>query len=507
MSTPEPQKRRRPRHSKAGQRQSDTSIAQPTEGATEPTSGHLPISQNQAPQTPAPKMPSRSKIPSEQQTATTPKREHSASNKKRRAKPHRNPEDGPASQHMPTVPTSIPTSNTTSISRPVSQNYAEYYAGPTFHNSPAPSSLPIPKMFLKSASKVPTVDGARSSSEGRSSESSSSVDENSPTQRKAGLPVEQRQREESPLDIFFQAAKKERAANIPPTAASDMTNVPGPFFRSEHNGRSPSPANRPTLQQQRLDGVPEPPQYFAQPSRISQNPTSSAGHFPFLGGDGAGDATLAPPDGFTSDLSPEDELQIKKSEELKKLFMSHSSTQKATSSSLSEVYGSVPAHSSPFRGFTSPTTSLMDRPVSASPNHTSPIPNNTEIRNHFNSPSRHSHGVKPTSSNLQNEAIQNNDPGFVTQLRPSTGQRPRINSEKSSSIYHNKQQILFNGSNPPSVSTHTPFSDPNTISSNSQGASGNSGYDRHSPMKSMEDDLRRLLKMETSGDRILDVRS
>ena len=504
MSTPEPQRRRRPRYSKASQPQSDSTMVQPSEGTTV---GDIVTSQDQTPQTPAPQRSSRSKVQSERQIATSPKRDYSASKQKRRAKAHRNPEDRPGSQPMPTAPASILASTSTTTPRPVSQNFADYYAGPTFHNSPAPSSLPIPKMFLRSASKIPTVDGAQSSSECRGSESSSSVDENSPTQRKTLLPLEQRPQEESPLDILFQAAKQEKAANATPAAASDVNHLHGPSFRSEHIFRSPSPANPSSVQQQYFGDIPGQGQQSSPFSRSSLETPPKSSHLPFLGGDGAGDTTSALPDLPSSGLTHEDELQIRKSEELKKLFMSRPSTQHTDTPSPSEVYGSVPAHTSPFGGFADSRMSLSNRSHSTGFGPKPPALNSTQTRNHFSSPSRSSRGPRPNSSNLRKEMNRNNDFGSANGFELSATQPPRSVSENSAKISRNEQHFIPNDSSPPAISTRSPFSDPDTVGSVLHGVSGDSEYGRHSPMKSMEDDLRRLLKMETSRDRILDVRS
>ncbi|MCJ1337051.1 hypothetical protein MMC09_002330 [Bachmanniomyces sp. S44760] len=84
------------------------------------------------------------------------------------------------------------------------------YAGPTFHASPAPSSLPIPKFFSRS---VPDTkkDSLESMMSGDRSESSSSPSENSPTLRISQPATEHRQSVDSPLDVFFRADREEKA--------------------------------------------------------------------------------------------------------------------------------------------------------------------------------------------------------------------------------------------------------------------------------------------------------
>ncbi|KAG7007954.1 hypothetical protein G7Y79_00007g020790 [Physcia stellaris] len=100
---------------------------------------------------------------------------------------------------------------------------SQAYAGPTFHASPAASSLPIPKFFQKSLSKsVPETNQPNGLSVLLDSEVSADPpspenSEPSPVQEKAER-VGKQAREASPLDIFFHADREEktraRLANI-----------------------------------------------------------------------------------------------------------------------------------------------------------------------------------------------------------------------------------------------------------------------------------------------------
>lgn len=89
------------------------------------------------------------------------------------------------------------------------------YAGPTFHASPAASALPLPKFFSKS---VPAAEKGTSLStmmekeiKEATPESPSDENEESPTFGKAQRVGETQVREESPLDIFFKADRREKA--------------------------------------------------------------------------------------------------------------------------------------------------------------------------------------------------------------------------------------------------------------------------------------------------------
>lgn len=80
------------------------------------------------------------------------------------------------------------------------------YAGPTFHASPAPSSLPVPKFLSKSMPKTagqPSLQARLEAekAEGKKEESSPEPDVVAPVPRDA---------QQSPLDFFFQADKAEK---------------------------------------------------------------------------------------------------------------------------------------------------------------------------------------------------------------------------------------------------------------------------------------------------------
>ena len=88
---------------------------------------------------------------------------------------------------------------------------SQAYAGPTFHASPAPSALPIPKFFSKS---VPVNEKGASLStmmQDDPSEGFSNNSEDSPTMQKSLRVSQQPTREASPLDFFFNADREEKA--------------------------------------------------------------------------------------------------------------------------------------------------------------------------------------------------------------------------------------------------------------------------------------------------------
>jgi hypothetical protein len=105
-----------------------------------------------------------------------------------------------------------------SSTKPISTPSTAAYAGPTFHASPAPSTLPIPSFYSKSVPESPGIHAMKSLKETRLSES--------PTPATFS---NIQQQEESPLDFFFKADREEKARAR--SASSTQTAVPtaGPF--------------------------------------------------------------------------------------------------------------------------------------------------------------------------------------------------------------------------------------------------------------------------------------
>ncbi|MCJ1447535.1 MAG: hypothetical protein MMC23_008046 [Stictis urceolatum] len=126
----------------------------------------------------------------------------------------------------------------------------QIYAGPTFHASPAASALPIPKFFSKS---MPQVDNKEASLQAMMqddvSEESNSQGDVSPTMRNPIRVEEQKARDESPLDIFFQADRAEKARRQAEDQRSNLSTPNDRFrassasparFQSPHHSRQPT---------------------------------------------------------------------------------------------------------------------------------------------------------------------------------------------------------------------------------------------------------------------------
>lgn len=117
------------------------------------------------------------------------------------------------------------------------------YAGPTFHASPAPSALPIPKFLSKSVPAKTRQAPPTPPDDAISNGSGSSPTPSIPSPSRAPIPVPDRD-EDSPLDLLFKAdrAEKARNANLSP-ASVDFPYSPdqsshGRPHHNKHNSQS-----------------------------------------------------------------------------------------------------------------------------------------------------------------------------------------------------------------------------------------------------------------------------
>ena len=119
-----------------------------------------------------------------------------------------------------------------------SETPSKAYAGPTFHASPAASSLPMPRFFSKS---VPNVDKASSLKNMVEPDAPDTASENeeSPFVDRTKPEPDRQVREESPLDIFFHADRRAKA-NV--NSSSSTNGTPGGLspFDSLRPDASPS---------------------------------------------------------------------------------------------------------------------------------------------------------------------------------------------------------------------------------------------------------------------------
>lgn len=95
------------------------------------------------------------------------------------------------------------------------------YAGPTFHQSPAASSLPVPKFFSKSVPAPGPDAGFQARLDKELSKPAS------PSPLEGTTPAPPLSRERSPLDIFFDKDREERSKRPGSSALRDVQNADG----------------------------------------------------------------------------------------------------------------------------------------------------------------------------------------------------------------------------------------------------------------------------------------
>jgi hypothetical protein len=103
------------------------------------------------------------------------------------------------------------------------------YAGPTFHASPAPSALPIPKFLSRSVPAKSRMDPPTPPPED-SSDSNGSPSPLGASPSRASIPIPSRNHD-SPLDLLFKADRAERAKHFNGSPASNN------FFSTAHSAR------------------------------------------------------------------------------------------------------------------------------------------------------------------------------------------------------------------------------------------------------------------------------
>ena len=141
--------------------------------------------------------------------------------------------------------TRIADQRATDTTRPTTRTPSKAYAGPTFHNSPAASSLPLPTFLSKSVPNVNKTTSLKNLLDHDSLESTSES-EGSPFQDAATPSKIQHAHEESPLDIFFQADQKAKAKQVLPNSKNTDNSIEGYFPNSFGSLLTPQPAPRPT---------------------------------------------------------------------------------------------------------------------------------------------------------------------------------------------------------------------------------------------------------------------
>jgi len=149
------------------------------------------------------------------------------------------------------------------------------YAGPTFHASPAPSALPIPKFLSRSVpAKAQTCPPTPPPEDCSDSANSPSLSPNSPSRAPIQAPA---RNEDSPLDLLFKADRAERARHV--RASPVSANLFGPMHPQRPLHYHPDSSNAANgLFSMELDGesrpvlLPSPSAPFPMPHRAVTDP-------------------------------------------------------------------------------------------------------------------------------------------------------------------------------------------------------------------------------------------
>ena len=352
------------------------------------------------------------------------------------------------------------------------------YAGPTFHASPAASSLPIPKFFSRSVPNVDKTSSLKSMMEQEATETTSESDE-SPNLENSQPTQERQAREETPLDIFFQADRDAKAkAQIGSPAVSNGV-------RSEsqndvrHHSRQPTDSSSGGMFPLDMDGA---------SAEIGDNKNDNE--------------TSTPGPKTMTEAEYRAEQRKAQTLELKKLLYSPESQRSLSSS--------------PYSG---PPSKVLDSPL---PN-TSRRDDSPGLISDSTSRDQQRHAVllalaqkqisgpgtnissatqRPPSSKLWKEVSVHSSPGVQPPELPATPTQSRV--QKISTPTNSRTQQQQNGY----ASPFSPF--PSAFTPPAKPPSGFQGNpSRHSrDAKSVEDDLRRILKLDVlGGDNATGVRS
>lgn len=409
--------------------------------------------------------------------------------------------DNAATQSGSQSSSSTPIRPTASPARPA-------YAGPTFHASPAPSALPMPSFFSKSVLEINSEDVHTASVDEDASETGGDC------LRKENAPIaEQRPaQEESPLDFFFKAdrhEKAERRKSSAPVLSNGMAS-PSPLrssslapvssstslsdVKARHHSRNPTDDSTCGMFTLDMDGASTGPKAigpaFATPYRQRMEAVRSN----------------TAPSNVLAQTDHDEEQRKAKTKALKMLLLTPE--QQRPASAAAESTGpsqfldtspkSVPASPSIRPGNCSRYVSGPPGPVPAwqpfgagqQSQHRGSLP--TLGQSSFVSPTNSSPRPRPPSSGLRQEVMPWK---FPDETNPSAfSALPGPHHPNSSTISQNNTNAHLNGK------VFVP-----TVPQTSSAPQSRAGFDistgRNLPdIKTMEDDLRRILKLDMLGN-------
>lgn len=354
------------------------------------------------------------------------------------------------------------------------------YAGPTFHSSPAASSLPMPRFPFGSRS-VPNVDKTTSLKSMMEQETvdTTSESDNSPFLENSQLTHDRQDRKDSPLDIFFQADRdaKVKAQIGSPACSNGLRSESQNDFR--HHSRQPTDSSLGGMFPLEMDGAaPETPD-----SANNSEPINSA------------------PKAIT-EADYRDEQRKAQTLELKKLLYSPNLQRPASSS---------PGSGLTSQGLGSPSPKITTR--GGSPGLV-PDAKSRDQQRHAAllalaqkqitgiGTDNGSAAQRPPSSSLWKEMSIPSSPGSQPPELPATPTQSRVQKTSTPANVHTQQHR--NGHASPYSASSSAFTPPVIPPGGFQSTASRRSEDT----KFIEDDLRRILKLEVlGGDGVTSVRS
>lgn len=347
------------------------------------------------------------------------------------------------------------------------------YAGPTFHSSPAASSLPIPKFFSRSVPNVDKTSSLNDMMEQETVDTSSESDSPPPLGNNRSTPDYQ-PREESPLDIFFQADREAKA-------------------KAQAQARFGSPAVSSGLRSGSQNDVRH---------HLRQHTDSSLDGIFTMEMDGAGAETLGgkidnepnnPGPKAMTDSEYRDEQRKAQTLELKKLLYSPKPQRSASSSpysgTLSNGLGSPSPRFTPRGGSPglAPDSRSKDQQRHAALLALAQKQISGTGTNMVSTPQR------PPASKLRKEVLVPNSPEVQTPELPATPTQSHV--EKTFTPANNYTRQQQNGY----ASPYSPFPSAFTPPPKPPEGFQNTPSRRSKDAKSIEEDLRRMLKLDVLG--------
>ncbi|QSZ35839.1 hypothetical protein DSL72_006961 [Monilinia vaccinii-corymbosi] len=366
--------------------------------------------------------------------------------------------------------TGAQSTSSSNASRPIQtpSSAVQAYAGPTFHASPAPSALPMPSFYSKSVPESPAI-----KSESAIKEADSSADESSQTPSSAQVFSDVSHREESPLDLFFKADKRERAEKIRARSTnSNATGSVGPF-----NPPLASPGNTRT-----------PPQPDSQHrnKNIPKSRGSASGVFS-MELDGSNNAGLPLGPAFSTPYNERIKAARKSSSPSQPHNLSPSNSLSNSEALKAYLFSIEPS----INGNLGPALSLAtNSAMSYQGGHSSPsgprsagLPGGSPQTNYkYRGDSRSASDVpKSARSGLRQE---------VTPSKTPTRTPDRANSYGPSQTYGDNSSTANDGKSGTQVTNSSPIP---------QASSGILPINSNPDLRGMENDLRRILKLDSSG--------